>query len=234
MQFEKPLTKATLVKRYKRFLADVVLDTGEEVTAHCANTGSMKTCGAPGDTVWLSHNPSPKRKLAYSWEFTEVSTGYVGINTALPNKLVFEAIEKSQIKELLGYDIMKREVKYGEKSRIDIYLEDSRKVLKPCYVEVKNVTLLGDNCILFPDAVTTRGQKHLDELTEMVKKGFRSVMFYLINRPEGAYFKVADHIDPSYAQKLIEAENSGVELLAYRAHSDLKDYYVADKVKIKL
>ena len=141
MQFEKPLTKATLVKRYKRFLADVVLDTGEEVTAHCANTGSMKTCGAPGDTVWLSHNPSPKRKLAYSWEFTEVSAGYVGINTALPNKLVFEAIEKSQIKELLGYDIMKREVKYGEKSRIDIYLEDSRKVLKPCYVEVKNVTL---------------------------------------------------------------------------------------------
>ena len=234
MKFESALTKGTLIKRYKRFLADIILESGEEITAHCANTGSMKTCGKEGDTVWLSYHPSPKRKLPYSWEFTEVENGYVGINTALPNKLVYEAIESGSIKELRGYDILKREVKYGEKSRIDIYLEDSKSILKPCYVEVKNVTLLGDDCILFPDAVTTRGQKHLDELATMVDKGYRSVMFYLVNRPEGDYFKIADHIDPDYKAKLVAAKEKGVELLAYRASSDLKTYNVTDSVKIKL
>ena len=234
MKFENGLVKGKLIKRYKRFLADVTLENGDQITAHCANTGSMKTCGSEGDTVWLSYNPSPKRKLPYSWEFTEVEGGYIGINTARPNSLVEEAIKLEHIKELNGYDSLRREVKYGEKSRIDILLEDSNGKLPPCYVEVKNVTLLGDTCIEFPDAVTTRGQKHLDELCKVAESGMRAVMFYLVNRPEGSYFKVASDVDPVYAEKLKLAKKAGVEILCYRAETDLNDYYVSERVDIKL
>lgn len=230
--FPKELVAGELIQRYKRFFADVRLPSGEVVTAHCANTGSMKTCGAPGDTVYLLHDPKPTRKLAYTWELTGTSGGYIGVNTARPNHVVAAAIAAGQVAELSGYETLKQEVKYGVNSRIDIHL--SSKTKPDCYVEVKNTTLLSGEEVQFPDAVTERGLKHLVELTAVVRGGARAVMFYLVNRPEGSAFAPAASIDPAYTAGLRDARAAGVEILAYRADHSITGITLGTRVPIRL
>jgi sugar fermentation stimulation protein A len=218
MRFPAPLTRGRLIKRYKRFLADVTLDSGETVTATCPNTGSMLGLTAPGSTVWLSRSDSPTRKYPHTWEMIEADLGdgpsLVGINTNHPNRLVTEAIEARRIKKLAGYQSLRREVKYGEASRIDILLEDPGKGL--CYVEIKNVHLMRKPGFAeFPDSVTARGAKHLRELREMVAQGHRAVMLYLIQRTDATRFSLAHDLDPVYAQAFAEAAGAGVEAMAY-------------------
>ncbi|HET9814986.1 MAG TPA: DNA/RNA nuclease SfsA, partial [Xanthobacteraceae bacterium] len=183
MRFPAPLIPATLVKRYKRFLADVVLDTGEAITVHVANPGAMTGLAPPGARVWLSKSADPKRKLAFSWELVEVDLGagpeLVGVNTAHPNLLVAAALAQGQIAELAGYDSIRREVRYGTNSRVDFLLEGPDR--PPCYVEVKNVHLMRRVGLAeFPDSVTARGARHLAELAGVVAAGSRAVMLYLI------------------------------------------------------
>lgn len=217
MHFPSTLLKGKLIKRYKRFLCDIELDDGQLVTAHVANSGSMMGLKEPGLTVWLSPANNPKRKLRYSWELVEVDHGLVGINTFLPNGIVAEAISASKIRSLVGYDSLRREVKYGENSRIDILLSESNK--PDCYVEVKNVTLKRDKKYAeFPDAVTSRGTKHLRELGNMVKEGHRAVMFYLIQRQDCKGFALARDIDPEYAEAFNIARKMGVEIFCYDCH----------------
>ena len=204
----------TLLRRYKRFLADILLDNGEEITAHCANPGAMLGLNQIGSEVWLSPSRNPKRKLKYSWELMHADGGLVGINTALPNGLVEEAISEVMVKELAGYDSMRREVKYGKNSRVDILLGAESK--PDCYVEVKNVHLMRQPGLAeFPDSVTKRGAKHLVELGEMVKAGNRAVMFYLVQRTDCERFSVAADIDPTYAIELEKAMVQGVEAICY-------------------
>jgi sugar fermentation stimulation protein A len=219
MRFPAPLVRGRLLKRYKRFLADVVLDSGETVTATCANTGSMLGLAEPGSAVWLSESDSPTRKYRHTWELVEADLGkgpqLVGINTGHPNRIVSEAIGAGQIKELSGYAVLRREVKYGLSSRIDILLEDAKRGL--AYVEVKNVHLSRKAGLAeFPDSVTERGVKHLKELAEMVRQGHRGVMVFLIQRSDARSFDLAADIDRAYAATFAEARAAGVEALAYR------------------
>lgn len=229
MQFIPALQKATLIKRYKRFLADVVLTNGEEHTIHCANTGAMTGCAEPGSTLWYSTSDNPKRKYPHSWEITETATGHrICVNTARANQLAVEAIENGTITELQGYQQLLTEVKYGqENSRIDILL--TAPELPNCYIEVKSVTLLDDGISAtgaktsfagqgyFPDAVTTRGQKHLRELTEMAKNGSRAVLLFAVLHSGIEKVAAAHHIDANYSRLLIEAQEAGVEVLCYKA-----------------
>jgi sugar fermentation stimulation protein A len=217
MIFSTPLIKGRLIKRYKRFLADVELDGGEVITAHVANPGSMMGLKEEGLTVWLSRSDNPKRKLAYSWELVEVEGALIGINTAHPNGIAAEAIENGKIEALAGYDKLTREVKYGVNSRIDILLSGGGK--PDCYVEVKNVTLKRDGSLAeFPDSVTARGAKHLKELVSMVEQGYRAVMFYLIQRTDCTEFRIAADIDPAYVAAFNEATAAGVEIICYDCH----------------
>lgn len=236
MKFEIPLLKGQLIKRYKRFLADVELESGELVTAHCANPGSMQGISDVGSTVYLSRNTNPKAKLGFRWEMIDTGDSLVGINTARPNAVVEEAISAGQIDELQGYASMRREVKYGTNSRIDILLEGPESCSAPhtCFVEVKNVTYRVGNGALFPDSVTTRGEKHLRELMEEVRKGNRAVMFYLVNRNDCDYLAPAFDIDPVYAQRMIEAYENGVELVAYMCDLSVAGISVSRKLPIKL
>lgn len=214
MKFDSPLIEGTLIKRYKRFLADIKLDDGSEITAHCANPGAMLGLKEPGQRVWLSKSDNPKRKLAYSWELTEADNTIIGINTARPNALVEEAINNGTIAELQNYETLRREVKYGKNSRIDILLSDEQK--PDCYVEIKNVHMLRTERLYeFPDSVTARGAKHLVEMTDMVAKGHRAVMVYLIQRDDGDRLRFAAEIDPNYANALANACKAGVEAIAY-------------------
>lgn len=217
IKFETPLIEGVLVSRYKRFFADVKLADGAIVTAHCANSGSMLSVKEPGCRVWLTPVDDPKRKLKFTWELIEVFGGMVGINTGHPNRLVAEAIAAGQIAELTGYDSLKREQKYGTNSRIDILLESAGK--PPCYVEVKNVTMKrnagAEHAAEFPDSVTERGTKHLNELAEVVKNGGRGVMFYLVQRTDSTHFRIASDIDPTYAKAFEKAVKSGVEAICY-------------------
>ena len=213
MQFPNPLIKGTLIKRYKRFLTDVKLKSGEVVTAHCANPGSMLGLTEPGFEVWISPATNPERKLRYTWELVHDGQALVGINTAHPNGLVAAAIEAGTITELQGYESQRREVKYGKNSRIDILLEGSRPA---CYVEVKNVHLSREaGSAEFPDSVTARGAKHLVEMSDMVAAGHRAVMVYLIQRDDCDHLSIAADIDPKYDEGLTEAQASGVEAIAY-------------------
>lgn len=218
MQFPAPLVRGTLVQRYKRFLADITLDTGETVTAHCANPGSMIGLNVPGSEVWLSPNQNPKAKLDWRWELIRVDGYLVGVSTAHPNAIVAAGIEADHVTELAGYSGQRREVRYGHNSRIDILLEDENRPL--CYVEVKNVNLRRvdgphASAAEFPDAVTKRGAKHLDELSDMVAEGCRAVMFYLVQREDCDHFRIAADIDPHYAERLASAQASGVEAICY-------------------
>lgn len=215
MKFDAPLIKGTLVKRYKRFLADVTLEDGSLVTAHTANSGSMMGCCEPGSEVWLSPAANPNRKLRYTWELVRVDGHLIGINTNHPNVLAEEAIKADLIPELTGYDTVRREVRYGRNSRIDLLLSGPDR--PDCYVEVKNVTLFRDGHAEFPDAVTARGAKHLQELMAMVAEGKRAVMLYMVQRADAGLtaFRVARDIDPVYAASLRTARAAGVEALCY-------------------
>lgn len=214
MKFEKALIKATLIKRYKRFLADCTLEDGTEITAHCPNTGSMKTCGSPGDTIYLSHHDDPKRKLKYTWELTETKGGFIGVNTHKPNQIVKEALEQKVIKELSSYSEIKAERKRGD-SRLDFYLSGAPEGI-PCWLEVKNATLLSKDEVIFPDAVSERALKHIKTLEEIVATGERAALLFVVNRPEGKSFRAAHEIHPEYAKALAEAQKKGVEVLVYR------------------
>jgi sugar fermentation stimulation protein A len=220
MKFASPLISGTLIQRYKRFLCDVRLDSGETITATCPNTGSMLGLTAPGSRVWLSESNSPTRKYRHTWEMIENDLGVgptlVGINTNHPNAIVTEAIEAKKIDELKGFGSLRREVKYGVNSRIDILLEGGAGG-RTCYVEIKNVHLMRTPGLAeFPDSKTERGVKHLEELANMVAEGHRGVMLYLVQRNDADRFEIARDIDPAYGSAFVKAKAAGVEMLAYR------------------
>ena len=213
------LISGTLVKRYKRFLADVRLENGELVTAHCPNSGSMKACSEPGRTVYLSYHDNPNRKLRYTWEIIAMPDSLVGVNTMIPNRLVKKSIEDGLVDELKGYERVASEVNVGNGSRLDLLLEN--RVGEKCFVEVKNCTLVEGGKAFFPDAVTVRGRKHLLELQRLVTEGNRCAMFFLIQRMDAEEFRPADYIDPLYGAELRRARMGGIEILAYDVNIDL-------------
>jgi sugar fermentation stimulation protein A len=215
MKMPPPLHPGTLIRRRNRFIAEIRLDHGEEVTAHCPNSGSMKGCNLPGAPVLLSESDNPARKTRYTWEMVRAGRTWVGINTLRTNALVREAIENGTIAELQGYESIRSEVKFGKHSRLDFLLEGPAG---SCYVEVKNVTLVEHRTALFPDAVTTRGQKHMRELVRAVKMGHRAVVVFAVQRGDVNAFAPADVIDPVYGKELRNALKKGVEALSYRAH----------------
>ena len=220
MNFESPLVPARLVRRYKRFLADVVLETGEEVTAHCANPGSMMGLAPAGARVWLASARDPKRKLRWSWRLVEIDGALVGIDTGLANAVVAEGIAAGLVPGLAGYGELRREVAYGRNSRVDILLTgDDRQ--PDCLVEVKSVTLSRHPGLAeFPDSVTARGAKHLAELAEAVAGGRRAVLLYLVQRTDATRFAVAADIDPAYAAACTAARAAGVEILCHGTRID--------------
>ncbi|ROV60956.1 DNA/RNA nuclease SfsA [Vibrio ponticus] len=236
MKFEPCLQSATLIKRYKRFLTDIQLEDGSERTIHCANTGAMTGCAEPGNKVWFSTSDNPKRKYPNSWELSETQAGHrICINTARANQLAVEGIEQGVIEELAGYQHLRTEVKYGnENSRIDVMLSDAER--STCYIEVKSVTLLDDQQQgqgYFPDAVTTRGQKHLRELTEMVKSGNRSVLLFIVLHSGIEKVSPAHHIDADYSQLLKKAIEQGVEILCYKADISQREIKLAKAVDFR-
>lgn len=232
MHYPQPLIQATLIKRYKRFLADVTLSDGSEVTVYCANTGAMTGCATPGDTLWLLPNNNPKRKYALSWELTYTQAQhFICVNTARANELTENAINDGVISELTGYQTLQREVPYGsEKSRIDFLLSDNNKV--NCYVEVKSCTLLENQQGYFPDTVTTRGQKHLRELIEMKQMGHRAVLLFAVLHTGINQVKAASHIDKKYAALLQQAQQAGVEVIAYRANINENTMVLHEKIPV--
>lgn len=225
---------AKLIKRYKRFLADIELNSGEETTIHCANTGAMKGCAEPNDTVWFSTSTNTKRKYPFSWEVTQSKDDhFICVNTLRANQLVEEALNQGLIKELSGFDELKREVKYGnENSRVDFLA--TYKHAPDTYIEVKSVTLLESGHGYFPDAVTTRGQKHLRELMDMVVQGHKAVLLFAVLHSGINDISAASHIDPIYAKLLKEAHLAGVEIIAYKAGFSLKlgelDFKLVEKI----
>lgn len=234
MKYSKQLLEGRLVKRYKRFLADVELATGEIITAHCANTGAMTGCQPENARVWLSVSENPKRKYPHSWELVELENKALAcINTSITNGLVAEAIDQQLIEELSGYNELQREVVYGkEKSRIDMLLssENSR-----CFVEVKHVTLkLAHQLGGFPDAVTLRGQKHMRELTQQVNQGNRAVLLFVVMRNDVERVEPARVIDPEYAKLLVAAAEQGVEIMAYKTHISSQGIHLINRVPVQL
>lgn len=228
-----PLHRGKLLRRYKRFLADVRLEDGREVTAHCPNPGRMTSCMEPGCTVWLSHHDDPRRKLAWSWEISQMDGARVLVNTARPNRIVEEAVVAGQVPGLRGYAELRREVRYGERSRVDLLLEDPSR--GRCWVEVKSVSLrVGPGEGAFPDAVTTRGARHAADLAAQVAAGDRAVLFFLVSRGDIDTVRPADEIDPAYGVALRAAVASGVELLAHRANVDLGGVTVGPALPVRL
>lgn len=219
MKFEDPLISGRLLRRYKRFLSDIALPDGAQVTAHCPNPGSMMGLAEPGMAVWLSPSRNPARKLKFTWELVDAGPSLVGINTGWANAVVAEAWHDGRIAELAGYRELRREVRYGKNSRIDLLLEAPDE--KPCYVEIKCVTLRRDGAEVaapraeFPDAVTARGAKHLGELAQVAEGGGRAVMFYLVQRSDCTRVAIASDIDPGYARAFDEARERGVEVFCY-------------------
>lgn len=214
MKFEKTMLFGTLIKRYKRFLADVTLDDGSVITVHCPNTGRMTTCAEPGWRVALSDSDNPKRKYRYTWELVNNGDGWICVNTQRANQIASEAVKNSVIPELAGYEEVLREQRFGN-SRFDLLLKTGDKL---CYVEVKNVTLLmSDGSYAFPDAVTERGRKHLNELIDVIRAGHRAAMLYVVPRTDGHSFRPAHEIDPEYAAAFNQAIDAGVEIYVWQA-----------------
>ena len=235
MRFPSPLIPATLIRRYKRFLADVTLASGEGITVHVANPGAMIGLAATGSRVWLSKSPNPSRKLPYSWELVEVDFGtgseLVGINTGHPNGLVAEALAAKAIPDLAGYASVRREVKYGTNSRVDFLLEQPGK--PPCYVEIKNVHLMRQPGLAeFPDCVTTRGTKHLDELGAMAVAGARAVMLFVIQIASAERFALARDLDPAYDAAFERARKAGVGAAAWKCGISREMIEIASPIPI--
>jgi len=232
-QLEWPKLRAgTLIRRYKRFLADVKLRNGHLVTAHCPNSGSMKTCSEPGRTVYLSRSDNPRRRLKYTWEMIAMPGSLVGTNTNTPNRLVREAILQRAIPPLAVYETVRAEAPYGLHSRVDLLLTDAKG--ERCYVEVKNCTLAENRVAYFPDAVTARGLKHLKELQETARQGHGAVIFFLIQRMDADTFRPADHIDPAFGRELRRAVRNGVTVLAYDVILDLRSIRLNRRVPYEL
>lgn len=213
------LTRGTLLRRYKRFMADVELDDGPIVTAHCPNSGRMLTCSDPGRPVFLSLSGRKGRKFPYTWEMIEMPDSMVVVNTLHANLTAMSAIEQALIPELSGYSTIRREVRVGEHSRIDLFLAGRGR--DPCLVEVKSSTLVESGIAMFPDAVTERGLKHIQELRSMCRKGYRCVLLFIVQRMDARAFTPAAHIDPAYAAGLREALREGIDLLVYDTVIDL-------------
>jgi sugar fermentation stimulation protein A len=231
MRFPSPLIEGRLVRRYKRFLADVELEGGTVVTVHCANPGSMLGLAEPGMRVLLSRSDNPTRKLPLSWQLVEAGSGLVGINTALPNRLIEEAIREGRIEAFAGYDRIRREVPYGRQSRVDFLLQGSGR--PDAYVEVKNVHFSrAPGLAEFPDSVTARGARHLDELSAMVAAGHRAVMVYLVQRGDSARFAICRDLDPGYARAFDRARSAGVEMLAHVCCITAEEITVAEAIPV--
>jgi sugar fermentation stimulation protein A len=235
MRFPSPLIPATLIRRYKRFLADVRLASGEEITVHVANPGAMTGLAEPGARVWLSKSASATRKLPYSWELVEVDFGggpeLAGVNTGHPNLLVAEALAAKAIPDLAGYASVRREVKYGKNSRIDFLLE--RPGAPPCYVEVKNVHLMRRAGLAeFPDCVTARGAKHLDELAAMAAAGAHATMLFVVQIGSAERFSLARDIDPAYGKAFDRARKLGVGAAAWKCAISRDGIEVASPIPV--
>ena len=226
------LIPGVLERRYKRFLADVALGTGETVTAHCPNSGRMTGCSLPGRPVYISLQNSPKRKLRYTWEIIDMPSSLVGINTQVPNRLIFHAVKAGIVPELSGYETLRREVRAGDHTRFDLALYGGQK--KTCFVEIKNSTLVENDAAYFPDAVTTRGKNHLVALKKLVSAGNRAVMFFLVQRMDARCFMPADHIDSAYGKELRQAAEAGVEMVAYDVHIDLEAIRLRNRLPLIL
>jgi sugar fermentation stimulation protein A len=231
MRFPSRLIRGTLIQRYQRFLADVRLPSGEIVTAHCTNTGSMTGCKKPGSVVYISRSDKESRRLLYTWEIIGVGRTWVGINTMHPNRLVAEAVASGEIRELKGYDAVRREVVTRRGTRLDLCLEGSNGL---CFVEVKNVTLTVDGAAAFPDAVSERGKKHLKELMWLRRKGHRAAVVFVIQRNDCSVFRPADEIDEEYGRWLRRAVKAGVEVLPYRAHVTPKEIVLTERLPVRL
>ena len=227
MRFEPPLSPGSLVRRYKRFLADVTI-AGRAQTVHVANPGSMLGLALPGSRIWLSASKNPARKLPLSWELVEVAGSLVGINTGYANRLAEEAIRRGHIEALTGYASLRREVAYGEGSRVDFLLEGEGR--PPCYVEVKSVTLKRGATAEFPDAVTARGERHLRELIAMRQAGARAVMLFIAQRNDCRRLTIAGDIDPAYEAALALAQEAGIEVIAYACSVGPEGIEVAGKL----
>ena len=231
-----PLTEGRIIRRYKRFLADVELPDGKVVTAHCPNTGSMQGCWAPDAPVQLSHSDNPKRKLAWTLERVDMGNGWVGVHTGRSNPVVEEALREGRVPLLAGYPSIRREVYFDpagfERARFDLFLAGG--VGADAWVEIKNVTLWERDALIFPDAVTLRGRKHLMLLAEARRQGFRGVTVYALNRPEGSCFRPADEIDPAYGEVLRQVVSQGVEILALRIEHRDGSMRVAGEVPVTL
>jgi len=227
------LLPGRLIKRYKRFLADVRLDNGDVVTAHCPNSGSMTACSETGRPVYVSCHNNPKRKLKYTWEIIRMPDSFVGVNTLVPNRLIKHSIENGWVPELADYDTVRSEVQTAKGSRLDLLLQ--RPGGTDCFVEIKNCTLVEGGVARFPDAVTERGLKHLKELERLTVDGNRCVMFYLIQRMDAESFQPEERIDPAYAKALRRAHvNTGVEILVYDVHMDLKHIRLNRQIPFQL
>jgi sugar fermentation stimulation protein A len=220
MRFASPLIRGRLLRRYKRFLADVMLEDGREVTAHCANPGAMLGLNAPGTAVWLEASADPRRKLGFAWRLVELEDGhFAGIDATLPNRLVAEALAEGAIPALAGYASVRPEVRYGTRSRIDFLLSGPGR--PDAWVEVKNVHLRRTGALAeFPDSVTARGARHLRELARMAAAGQRAVMLYVVQRTDCARFALAADLDPAYAAAAAAARDAGVEALAHATRID--------------
>ena len=231
MECPKPLIPGTLIRRYKRFLADIRLEDGTEVTAHCPNSGSLATCLGDGWPVLVRHDPNPRRKLSYTWELVHNGRCWIGINTHRANALAQEAIENGHIPELAGPGPVLTEVRYG-RSRVDLVLGPPERLT---YVEVKNVTMIDDQgAYAFPDAPTARGRKHLAELMTVRRLGHHAAMLFVIQRTDGTLFRPADEVDPAYGELLRAADAAGVEILAYTVRSEPPECSVAGRVPVRL
>lgn len=234
MRFQTELVPARLIRRYKRFLADCTLDDGSEVTAHCANPGSMMGLAEPGMRIWLEPNDDPKRKLAYGWRLVEHADGhFTGVDTSLPNRAVKAALIAGEVAGLGAYGTVRPEVKYGENSRVDFLL--TQPGLPDAYVEVKSATLSRNAGLAeFPDSVTARGTKHLQELAQIARKGHRAVLLFLVQRTDCTAFSVAADIDPTYAAAFAKARTAGLETMVIGTQISPQSITLAAPMPLKL
>jgi len=231
MVFKNTLLRAKLIRRYKRFLADVILDNGTEMTVYCPNTGSMRSCSAPGSEVCISHSDNSDRKYPYTLEMIRVGGSWVGVNTGLTNLIVAEAIKHGAIEELKDFDSLQREVTVTPGTRLDILLTGKSGRV---FIEVKNCSMVEEGTAMFPDAVTKRGTKHLEELAGCVKRGDEAVIFYLVQRTDASVFRPAVHIDRQYAETLVKVHQVGVKILVYQAAVTPESISISGKLPFKL